>query len=226
MAATVQNPTRPGIYYVARNDKGQAVHQTPEGINPGMVKGDSSEAKYTRQVFTSNSQLLAECNALYIRHDNRLGERLRSYRPGELDSAKRDTLALAKSHEDALKEKANFKMDPAMATAIVGIFSNMPVHEHAQAVTRLIEEGDGPILAALDKISPVLTKCPPEVRGTIRDRLFEKADPMAFAAMKEAEANVRAIDRAMNVMVSDLAKFATPTDVAAEVHSVASGVAA
>lgn len=227
MSNVIQNNASKGLYAVARNANGKVQHQTPEALHPGNMNGDGPEASYARQVLTSESQYLAELNGLYMRGDNRLKDRLRQRQSGGLDNAKRDMLALAKRHDDALKEAANFKADPAMATAIVGIFSNMQPHEHAPAVAKLIEEGDGPTLAALASVSSVLTKLGPEVKGTIRNRLYAKTDPVTFAAMQEAEANARRIDHAMNVMVADLTKFAAaaapdvPADI--EAHSVASG---
>lgn len=229
MADTVYTNERPGIYPVARNGAGQDVHQTPEALHPGFITGDSDAAKYARQVFTSESQFLADANGLYIRRDNRLNDRLRQRQPGGLDNAKRDMLALAKSHEDKLKEAANFKADTAMTTLVVGTFQSMKPEERAVAVAKLIDEGDGPTLAILASVSSVYTGLGDEVKSTIADRLYSKADPRGFAAWNEAKANVKAIDRAMNVIVADLAKFGTPTDVPAEApeaQSVAAGFAA
>lgn len=219
----------PPVYPVTRNDKGQLVHQTPEQLHPGMIAGDSEAAKYTRQVLADSSQRLASFNAKWMRRDPRLADEVRQYRGEGFDHARADMKAEIKRHEDALKSATGFKPEPMMATAIVGIFSNMKPEDRAVAVAKLIEERDGPTLAALASLSTVLTGLSDDVKSTIADRLYAESDPQTFAAWNTAKVNLEKIERASRAMIEGLARFAKGPDVVsgqAEAQSIAHGFSA
>jgi len=217
------------VFLIARNDKGQAVHQTPEQLSPFQIAGDSSAAKYTQKVFAELSDKLARYNAMYVRRDPKLKEELSQHNFEVFDNARADTKSEINRHEDKLKTASNFKADPAMATAIVGIFYNMKPEERGIAVGKLIEESDGPTLAALASLSSVLTKLGDEVKSTIADRLYARVDPQTYADWKTAKSNLDKIEKASMAMLPAMAQFANGPDVAAasleEVHSIATGFA-
>jgi hypothetical protein len=219
----------PPVFPVTRNDKGQLVHQTPEQLHPGMISGESDAAKFTRQVLAHGSQQLARLNAMWIRRDNRLKAEIGQYRGEGFDNARADTKAEIKRHEDALKERTGFKIDPAIRALVSGSFQQMTPAQRSQALDTLIAEVDGASLACLEGLSTVFTGLAPEQRATIKDRLFSAADPQTFAAWNMAKGNLERVERASRAMIGALGKFAASPDVAAvpdEAQSVASGFSA
>lgn len=219
-----------GVFDVARNDKGQLVHNTPEQLHPGMIAGDSDAAKYTRQVFAAASDHLARYNAMYMRRDPKLKETLGQHSYVEFDNARNDTKAEIKRHEEKLAKASNFKADTAMTTLVVGTFSSMKPAERGVAVAKLIAEGDGPTLAILASVSSVYTGLGDEVKSTIADRLYSKADPQTYAAWNTAKSNLGRIEAASSAMIPAMVKFGNGPDVASgqqeEVRSIATGFAA
>ena len=218
-----------GVFDVARNDKGQLVHNTPEQLHPGMIAGDSDAAKYTRQVFAAASDHLARYNAMYMRRDPKLKETLGQHSYVEFDNARADTKAEITRHEEKLAKASNFKADTAMTSLVVGTFQSMKPDERGVAVAKLIAEGDGPTLAILASVSSVYTGLGDEVKSTIADRLFSKADPQTYAAWNTAKSNLGRIEAASYAMLPAMVQFGNGPDVASrpqeEVRSIATGFA-
>ncbi|WP_160754711.1 hypothetical protein [Allopontixanthobacter sediminis] len=217
------------VFPIARNDKGQVVHQTPEQLSPYQIAGESDAAKYTRQVFAATSDHLARYNAMYMRRDPKLKETLGQHSYAEFDNARTDTKAEIKRHEEKLKLASNFKPDTAMTSLVVGTFQSMKPEERGVAVAKLIAEGDGPTLAILASVSSVYTGLGDEVKSTIADRLYSKADPQTYATWNTAKSNLGKIEAASFAMLPAMSKFANGPDVAAaspdEVRSIATGFA-
>lgn len=212
--ATLPNPNMsPPIYPIVKNQAGELVHQIREDFHPAFIKGETPAAKLMRDLLGTTCNAFGRLNAKrYHQSDNYEAEARDglSSIADALGKAKTIADAEAKSFEDRLIDKANFKPNAANEGYIVGTFQALRPEQRAEAIGKLIEQGDGPSLATLHKVSDVFTGLSPEVRATIKTRLYSHVDPAGYAALRQAEANRDRITKADVAYTYEAPKFKAP----------------
>ena len=117
---------------------------------------------------------------------------------------------LARAHaevEASLAAKAGLKADPNWRSQVVGVFYDMANDgARAAAIAGMIESGDNASLAALVEAPLVVTKLRPEVRDSIKERVFAKVDPQG---VRLRDALAKAQTRLANAHVASFGIFDT-----------------
>lgn len=207
--ATLPNPNlAPPVFAIVNNE-----HQVPEVYHKEYIKGETPTAKLLRDLLSTVANTFGMLNAkrhnLCSNYEAEARDGLGTIN-GSIRKARTIADAEVKSYEDRLIDKANFKPNAANDGFIVGTFQAMRPEQRVEAIGKLVEQGDGPSLATLHKVSDVFTGLSPDVRATIKTRLYSHVDPAGYSALKQAEANRERIIKAEVAYTYEAPKFAAP----------------
>lgn len=201
------------VFEIVQTGSGEFTHQIPEAFHSGLIRGEGEANERTKSNLDAISRKLTDLNLSRVKLDpNHANVVANGFR--EIDSAIGESRNLltgeAKRLCDTLTEKANFKPDPTMKAMVVGTFQQMRPEQRGAAVGKLIEEGDGPTLAILSSVSGVYTGLGDEVKSTIADRVFRRADPKLFGQLEDVRANLGRLTVASQASARANAAFSTP----------------
>ncbi len=174
-----------------------AFHAPNEALHPGQInyqdfsnnaalKAASDGLGYLFEGQRSLNELRMNANPEHspARHARVVAEAVNSFgenAAGVLESAKAVLKSEQRRLDSELEAAANLKPVAHHFAAIVGTFSNMKASQRARALDDLIDQQDGPTLAALVETSIVLTGLTPEQRASIKLRLYAKANSVGLA---------------------------------------------
>jgi hypothetical protein len=208
--ATKPNYIEP-VFPIVKNERGENIHQTPEQLHDGIIRGEGPAAERARQAFKAVSNTLANLNAQHVAMHPDFKDNLeRGYREtisSAIEQARSGFKAEVAELEKALVEKTGFKVDPTRRNYVVGTFSAMQPNERVNAISKLIEGGHGPELAILDEVSSVFTGLSDEVKKGVKPRLFAAKDAGTFKRLQDAEHNLAKVEAGSIASANVYAKF-------------------
>ena len=201
------------VFPIVKTESGTFTHQIPEDFHSGYIKGNTEGSQRLRDGLNYVASELTNLNVGRVRvdpnHKNNVEAGFRT-----IGKTIDETRAVLKAEQAALTngliQKSGFKANDAMTAFVVGTFQQMSEHEKPAAIAQLVEEGDGKTLAILASESTIYTKLSQELKDGIRNRLFAKADPQAFARLQENEFNLSRVERASIAAVNAYSKFSVP----------------
>lgn len=191
---------------------GEDMRYPPETINPHLVKtevaGVPNEAlkrvfdqlKMTREEFASTIEVRANPHPEHTpaQHDNAIKRAVDVFfqRTGSSwDEAKATAKAELKRVETDLETQANLKEVPAHYSSIVGTFQQFPAEQKMAALDKLVEQQDGPTLAAILNAPLLVTGLEPSQRDAMKAKMLLKVNPQGVAlrdALRNALARLEA----------------------------------
>lgn len=128
------------------------------------------------------------------------------------DGAKADLILEQRRVEGELERAANLKPVAHHFDAITSTFHNMNPGQKANALDQLIEEGDGPALAALIEAPLFVSGLSAEQRDSIRLRVFRKVDPAGLALRDQLAMALVKMEAASLAAINARAKLREGTD--------------
>jgi hypothetical protein len=128
------------------------------------------------------------------------------------DRAKAEIIAETKRVEANLERSAGLKPDPRFEGAICNSFAAMNKYERTNAISKLVEGADGATLATLIEAPSILTGIEPAMRNSIRNQIFNKADPKMFALRNGLSAALGKLEDASYASITLRGKLSEGTD--------------
>ena len=201
------------VFEIVQTGAGEFTHQIPEAFHSGFIRGEGEGAERTKSNLDAVSRKLTDLNLSRVKldpnHSNVVANGFREI-TSAIGESRNVLTGEAKRLTEALTEKSNFKPDPAMKAMVAGTFQAMRPEERGAAVAKLIAEGDGPTLAILASVSGVYTGLGDEVKGTIADRVFRRADAQMFGQLEDVRFNLTRVETASAAAVKANAAFSAP----------------
>lgn len=201
------------VFDIVQTGSGEFTHQIPDTFHPDYIRGEGEANERTKSNLGAVVRKLTDLNLNRVKldpnHSNVVANGFREI-SAAIGESRNVLTGEAKRLSDALTEKANFKADPAMKAIVVGTFKSMKPEERGSAVAKLIAEGDGPTLAILASVSGVYTGLGDEVKGTIADRVFRRADAQMFGQLEDVRFNLTRVETASAAAVKANAAFSIP----------------
>lgn len=162
--------------------EGQIEH---EGLNNSTLRQASETLKFLRETYNADNEFRGNMDpeSRAATHDRLVRERVEASERNveqRLGSAMQALRGEYQRVERNLEETAGLKANPAHFDAITSAFYQMKPGERAETLRSLIEQKENAALATLMEAPLFLTGLVAEQRDSIRGRVLEKADPVAF----------------------------------------------
>lgn len=188
-----------------------------EGLGNSTLRQASDTLKFLRETYGADNEFRANMNPEHrsATHDRLVRERVEgSERAAEqrLGTAMQSLRGEFQRVERNLEEAAGLKPNPAHFDAITSAFFQMKPGQRAETLAGLIEQKENAALATLMEAPLFLTGLVAEQRDSIRGRVLEKADPVAFRLRNALLNAMTKIEAAGNASAPTFAKLRAGTE--------------
>lgn len=207
---------------------GHGNSQAPEWLNAGQIDyanfGEDPALKEASEALAYGGDTLAQIDNLRAnphpehpaaRHARVVREAVDAFDNSwatRADGARASLKGRLRTVEADLEKAANLKSNPAHFNAIVGTFGGMNPGERAEALSEIVEAGDGPTLAALLEAPALVSGLKAEQRANLKLQLFLKVNPSGVALRDQLTKALEKLERASIASIRARAALRDGTD--------------